>query len=32
MINSVLLLPMPALDWHILFYMAIEFALIAIFG
>lgn len=32
MINSVLLLPIPALDWHILFYMAIEFALIAIFG
>lgn len=32
MINSVLLFQMPALDWHILFYMAIEFALIAIFG
>ncbi len=32
MINNVLLLQMPALDWHIPFYMAIEFALIAMFG
>ena len=32
MINSVLLLQIPSLDWHILFYMPIEFALIAIFG
>jgi len=29
-INGILLLPLPALDWHTLFYMAIEFALIAI--
>ena len=32
MINNVLLLQMPALDWHSLFYMAIEFALIAMVG
>jgi hypothetical protein len=32
MINSVLLLQIPSLDWHILFYIPIEFALIAIFG
>lgn len=32
MVNSVLLLPLPSLDWHVLFYMAIEFALIAIAG
>lgn len=30
MVNSILLLPLPAFDWHIIFYMAIEFALIAI--
>jgi hypothetical protein len=30
LINSILLLPLPSLDWHVLFYMAIEFALIAI--
>jgi hypothetical protein len=30
LINSILLLPLPSLDWHALFYMAIEFALIAI--
>ena len=29
-INGILLLPLPALDWHVVFYMAIEFALIAI--
>lgn len=29
-INSILLLPLPSMDWHVLFYMAIEFALIAI--
>lgn len=29
-LNSILLLPLPSLDWHVLFYMAIEFALIAI--
>ena len=29
-VNSILLLPLPSLDWHVLFYMAIEFALIAI--
>lgn len=29
-VNSILLLPLPALDWHVVFYMAIEFALIAI--
>lgn len=29
-VNSILLLPLPSLDWHTLFYMAIEFALIAI--
>ena len=29
-VNGILLLPLPALDWHVLFYMAIEFALIAI--
>lgn len=32
MANSVLILPLPSMDWHVLFYMAIEFALIAIFG
>ncbi|MDP1784331.1 MAG: hypothetical protein Q8K81_02770 [Sulfuricurvum sp.] len=32
MVNSVLILPLPSLDWHVLFYMAIEFALIAIAG
>ena len=30
LINSILLLALPSLDWHVLFYMAIEFALIAI--
>ena len=30
MLNSILLLPLPSLDWHVIFYMAIEFALIAI--
>ncbi|HEX5710583.1 MAG TPA: hypothetical protein VFX68_04490 [Sulfuricurvum sp.] len=30
-INTVLLLPAPGLDWHVLFYMGIEFALIAMF-
>ncbi|MDD5212204.1 MAG: hypothetical protein PHV62_07300 [Sulfuricurvum sp.] len=29
-VNSILLLSLPSLDWHVLFYMAIEFALIAI--
>lgn len=32
LVNSIVILPLPAIDWHILFYMAIEFALIAIFG
>lgn len=32
MVNSVLILPLPTLDWHAVFYMAIEFALIAIAG
>lgn len=32
MVNSVLILPLPSLDWHVIFYMAIEFALIAIAG
>lgn len=32
MVNSVLILPLPSMDWHVVFYMAIEFALIAIFG
>lgn len=31
-VNAVFLLPQPSMDWHILFYMCIEFALIAIFG
>jgi membrane-associated HD superfamily phosphohydrolase len=30
MVNSVLLISLPTLDWHVLFYMAIEFSLIAI--
>lgn len=30
-VNTVLLLPAPAIDWHVLFYMGIEFALIAMF-
>jgi hypothetical protein len=30
MVNSILILPLPTIDWHVLFYMAIEFALIAI--
>ncbi len=30
-LNAVLLLQAPALDWHVLFYMGIEFMLIAIF-
>lgn len=30
-INTVLLLPLPQIDWHFLLYMAIEFALIAVF-
>ena len=32
LINGVLLLPLPAFDWHIFLYMAIEFALIAVAG
>lgn len=32
MVNSVLILPLPSMDWHVIFYMAIEFALIAIAG
>lgn len=32
MVNSVLILPLPSMDWHVVFYMAIEFALIAIAG
>lgn len=32
MMNSIFLLSQPSIDWHILFYMGIEFALIAIFG
>lgn len=32
MLNSVLTLPLPSIDWHVIFYMAIEFALIAIAG
>ncbi|HEX5671044.1 MAG TPA: hypothetical protein VFX66_05855 [Sulfuricurvum sp.] len=32
MVNSILILPLPSIDWHVLFYMAIEFALIAIAG
>lgn len=32
MVSSVLILPLPSMDWHVLFYMAIEFALIAIAG
>lgn len=32
LINSILLLPQPSIDWHLFFYMGIEFALIAIFG
>lgn len=31
MIDGVLLLALPAFDWHTFFYMAIEFALIAMF-
>lgn len=31
LVNSILLLPLPAVDWHLIFYMAIEFALIAVF-
>lgn len=31
MINTILLLPLPEIDWHVLFYMAIEFALITVF-
>lgn len=31
-INTVLLLQAPGLDWHVLFYMGIEFALIAMFA
>ncbi len=30
LINGVLLLSLPAFDWHIFLYMAIEFALIAV--
>lgn len=32
MVNSILILPIPAMDWHMVFYMAIEFALIAMAG
>lgn len=32
MVNSILILPLPSMDWHVVFYMAIEFALIAIAG
>ena len=32
LLNGILLLQAPALDWHVLFYMGIEFALIAMFG
>ncbi|MDP2077044.1 MAG: hypothetical protein Q8J85_03285 [Sulfuricurvum sp.] len=32
MVNSVLILPLPTLDWQVIFYIAIEFALIAIAG
>ncbi|MDD2829505.1 MAG: hypothetical protein PHW18_08035 [Sulfuricurvum sp.] len=32
MANGILLLPQPSLDWHVLFYMGIEFSVIAIFG
>lgn len=31
-VNGILLLYLPSLDWHVLFYMAIEFALIVIIG
>jgi uncharacterized membrane-anchored protein len=31
-LNAILLLQAPVLDWHVLFYMGIEFMLIAIFG
>ncbi len=32
MVSSVFILPLPSMDWHVLIYMAIEFALIAIAG
>lgn len=32
LINGVLLLALPAFDWHVFLYMAIEFALIAVAG
>ncbi len=31
LVNTILLLPLPQIDWHFLLYMAIEFALIAVF-
>ncbi len=31
-LNGILLFQPPGLDWHVIFYMGIEFALIAIFG